>query len=293
MKYIVSLIIVLLIVANFFFDLDQHAMDLHQESFERAMVAFGLAKGLNGIISLLQGTEFSLTPVGVGLTFSIGEILDPLNDLVERFSWVMLFASISLGVQKLLLLLSTKMLVQVALGVSAFFLLFCLWIEKLHRHAIFLFALKSFVFLLIIRLSAVVFILTSQAFYDNFLAIEYGHATEVLTTAQETLQKVHAATLESSKGEEEKSFFQKVQGQYDSLIQSLNISKKFDALKDDMQEASVNVINMMTLFLVQTLLMPLLYLWFLYGSIKAIFHLKIENERVYAFLNPKQNKLKI
>ena len=287
MKYILSLVVVLFVIANFSFDLDQHAMDLHQDSFERAMVAFGLAKGLNGIISLLQGTEFSLTPVGVGLTFSIGEILDPLNDLVERFSWVMLFASISLGVQKLLLLLSTKLFVQVTLGVSGVLLVCALWIEKLHSHKLFMMLMKSFVFLLLIRLSAVVFILLSQLFYDNFLALEYKEAKTVLTSAQTALQEVHATTMQASKQEEKTGFFQSVQNNYDALLESFNLSKKFEVLKDEMEEASISVINMMTLFLVQTLLMPLLYLWFLYGSIKLIFRLEIQNEKIYSLLNPK------
>lgn len=273
MKYkkIISVIILCLVVANFFVEIDQRALEFHQESFMRATTTFGIAKGLNGIISLLQGTELSVTPVGVGINFSIGEILDPLNDLVEQFSWVMLFASISLGIQKLLLILSAKVFIQVTLGLSALVLLSSLWLDKLRQHTIAVYALKSFLFLLVIRLSAVVFIFTSQAFYHNVLAVEYTQTQQELITAQTTLEEVRESTLKSTQNLK-KGFLESVGDKYDAMANSINISKKLNALKQKMEEASINIINMMTLFLVQTLLMPLLYLWFLYSSIKVIFH---------------------
>ena len=72
------------------------------------VVAFGLARTLNGAISVAQGTEIALQPAGVGVTLTAGEVLDPLNDLVERFSLLALTATISLQGQILLTeLLST------------------------------------------------------------------------------------------------------------------------------------------------------------------------------------------
>ena len=40
--------------------------------------------------------------VVVGVVLTAGEILDPLNDLVERFSWIVLLAASSLALQLLL-----------------------------------------------------------------------------------------------------------------------------------------------------------------------------------------------
>jgi hypothetical protein len=64
---------------------------------------FAVARTLNGVISAAQGTEVALEPGGVGVVLSVGEILDPINDLIERFSAVMLIAASSLGLQALLL----------------------------------------------------------------------------------------------------------------------------------------------------------------------------------------------
>ena len=76
-------------------------------AFKRAAAGFAIARGLNGVISVAQGTEFAVQPAGVGVSFTPGEILDPVNDLVERFSWIMLLATSSLGIQKVLLSMSS------------------------------------------------------------------------------------------------------------------------------------------------------------------------------------------
>lgn len=52
----------------------------------RAAYTFALVRGLNGVIALIQGTEVVVSPAGMGLTLTVGEILDPINDLAERFS---------------------------------------------------------------------------------------------------------------------------------------------------------------------------------------------------------------
>lgn len=60
---------------------------------------YATARGINALVSVLQGTEMN----AFILTFTIGELLDPVNDLIERFSAVMMLAIGSLALQKILL----------------------------------------------------------------------------------------------------------------------------------------------------------------------------------------------
>ena len=83
----------------FSFTLDENSKKLVDDSFKQAVIVFGSAKALNGVISLAQGTEINLPFVIV----AVGEILDPINDLVEQFSLIMLASLVSLGIQKILL----------------------------------------------------------------------------------------------------------------------------------------------------------------------------------------------
>lgn len=47
---------------------------------------------------MAQGTEVAVEPAGVGVIFTPGQILDPVNDLLEQFSNLMLAASVAFGI---------------------------------------------------------------------------------------------------------------------------------------------------------------------------------------------------
>ena len=53
------------------------------------------------------------------VTFSIGELLDPINDVIERFSGVMTIAITSLVIQQLLLLIVSDVTFSIALTALA------------------------------------------------------------------------------------------------------------------------------------------------------------------------------
>ena len=79
---------------------------------------YATARGINAIVSVLQGTELDAFIV----TFTIGELLDPVNDLIERFSGIMMLAIGSLAMQKILLHVvshSTFNIVLTLLGAGA------------------------------------------------------------------------------------------------------------------------------------------------------------------------------
>jgi len=85
----------LVLALSFGGTLDKEGRRIVDDSFNQALVVFGTAKALNAVISVVQGTEVG--PPGV--TIAIGEVLDPVNDLIERFSWIMLASITSLGIQ--------------------------------------------------------------------------------------------------------------------------------------------------------------------------------------------------
>jgi len=270
-KVFISIFLGLVLFLGFFLDVDTVALQLQDEAYDRAMIAFGLAKGLNAIISLIQGTELSFTPVGVGLNFSVGEVLDPFNDMVERFSWVMLVATISLGIQKLVLLLSAKIFLQVALSLSIVLTLALLWLKKLQNRLVLVFSLRIFFFLFLLRFSAVVFIFLAQFFYTSTLAKDYEEASQVIEKTKSELQEIQTQNKAIVYNQKEESFFTKLNKQYNGLTQSFNISKQLTALQASLSEASEKIITIITIFVVQSILLPLLYFWFILSSFRLIF----------------------
>ena len=69
------------------------------EALQSGAIVYATARGINGVVSFIQGTE--LNPAFV--TFAVGEFLDPVNDLIERFSGLLMLALGSLSLQKILL----------------------------------------------------------------------------------------------------------------------------------------------------------------------------------------------
>ncbi|QOP46025.1 hypothetical protein [Sulfurimonas paralvinellae] len=282
MKIGLSIVIIILAVLSTLWQLDAEAMTMLDASFDRAMVAFGLAKALNAVISLIQGTELSLTPVGIGLNFSVGEVLDPFNDIVERFSWVMLLSSVALGIEKLLLIFSSKLFLQIALSLSGVLTLSFLWIKKLKNSLFLAYSLKIFLFLLVIRFAAVVFVYSSQILYDSLLQNEYVHATKVITKTKTELEAIETKNKSILQQKKEQGFLDSLGSKYDSVVESLNLSKQLDSLEKSIDDATRNIISLITVFVVQTVLFPLLFLWFIIAVIRWIFG--YENDKLIKYI---------
>jgi hypothetical protein len=287
MKIFVSILLIAIFGLSLTVGFDEAAMDMHDGAFNRAMISFGLAKGLNGIISLIQGTELSFTPVGVGLNFSVGEVLDPFNDMVERFSWVMLVASISLGVQKLLLVLSTKLFLQVGIGIGVVFSLMFIWVKQLQNSLFFPFFLKVLFLLFVLRFGAVLFVYSSEMFYNSVLKDEYISSSKVIEQTKKELQDMQnknkeiLSTKKQTQKKDPKWYEWKISSTYDNIRAKLDISKQLDSLQNSIEEASKKIITLITIFIVESIIMPLLFIWFFIVSIKFIFRVEIDTKMVY------------
>ncbi|MBU0720155.1 hypothetical protein KJ877_02310 [bacterium] len=285
MKIFITVFLVLILAVSLMLGLDENAMKIHDEAFERAMIAFGLAKGLNAIISLIQGTELSFAPVGIGLNFSVGEVLDPFNDMVERFSWVMLFASVSLGIQKLLLVLSAKIFLQAALALSIGASIVLLWMKKVQNYSFFLFSMRILLLFLILRFGAILFVYSSEYFYNSVLETEFVSSSIVIEKTKERLQEMEAQNKQMVESKKESGLFGSMSSKYNELVKSLNISKQLESLQDSIEAASRKIISLITIFIVQSLIMPLLFLWLLITSIRLVLSVKLDNDKIALRLN--------
>ena len=106
--------------------LDDYVDEYTTTSIKNAALTYATARGINGLVSMLQSSEVEAGVIVTG-SITIGELLDPLNDMIERFSTVMTWVLASLSAQKILLLLASHELflyLVAVLGISALLLLF-------------------------------------------------------------------------------------------------------------------------------------------------------------------------
>ncbi|HYC01679.1 MAG TPA: hypothetical protein VED40_00205 [Azospirillaceae bacterium] len=108
---------------------------LLQENLTRAAALFATARALNAAISVAQSAEVT-AGVGVQGTVSPGQALDPINDLVERFSAVMLTATVALGGTVLLVQAGDLWGLSVLLPLGLGLVLLALWIPGTAGHGL-------------------------------------------------------------------------------------------------------------------------------------------------------------
>ncbi len=237
--------------------LDYHGEQYTDEALKRSLVAFAVARGLNGLISVAQEAEIAMQPAGVGLTLSPGEILDPINDLIERFSVVMLVTASAIGVQKLLL----------TMGAWSFFNIFIIafWIfaagylllkhhKKKTAHS---FVLKFALFLVLVRFAAPLMALGSEALYQGFLADDYQVASAGL---EQTENQIRQNTPEEELAQEELGTLEKTKRWFTDAAEQFDVKKQIAAYQAAADQASQSVIKLITIFIVQIILFPLLFI---------------------------------
>lgn len=61
---------------------------------------------------MVQGTQISAQPFGVGVNLTPGQLLAPLSELVKHFSDLMLAASVAFGIQKVLITIGSYWLLS-------------------------------------------------------------------------------------------------------------------------------------------------------------------------------------
>ena len=243
-----------------------------EQGFKRALITFGVVRGLNGVISVAQGTQVAFEPAGVGLTFAPGEILDPVNDLIERFSWIVLVSSTSLGVQRILL--NITMAPAFTLLVSGFIVLAIglLWWSQnpLPR------AMKNLIYrmglmLIILRVTIPLIAICGEGLYQYFLEPQYTQSQQQLERTAHSISELNQSARDQMRDTGDLGFLNNVKRAYESASNVINIDKRMDALKQAATDISEHAIQLMVVFLVQTIVFPLLCLWLVVQLLKGAF----------------------
>jgi len=264
-KLLLSIFTISAVFIAITFAIDTTAKTLVDDSFSQAIIVFGSAKALNAVISLAQGTELSLPFFVV----AIGEVLDPVNDLVEQFSLVMLASMTSLGIQKIFLNFVTNEIYNYLLLVLVIVL--NIWLYKRFRNDdklrdIFF---KVVFVLLFLRFAIPMISYVNDISYNYFVKEEYNieRLNENIVKVKEDVSRVNQETLQAKK---ESSIFDKIVEKFDSEY----YSKKVQEYTDAVDNSSEYIIDLIIVFIFQTIFLPILFLFILYWFVKSIFNMK-------------------
>lgn len=250
-RVLLSIGVLLVLAAAWLRPLDDIAMPQIDAGFKRALASFAAARALNAVISVAQGTEVAVQPAGVGVTFTPGQALDPINDLVEQFSSLMLAASVSFGLQRALLGVGQHWVVSLLLTAAALGWVAFRWRGLLPPG----WSSRLLVGLLLLRFAVPVVTITSEAAFRAFLAQDYvaGQASIELSTEQFT--NLNAPTDPTRVDE----------GVADRMkrwwTQTADVGKRFEEMKQVAARTVEQIVRLIVVFLMQTLVLPLVLMW--------------------------------
>ena len=269
-KLFLSILFIIAIIFNLTQTFDTTSKEHIDKAFNRALIAFGISKTLNGVISVAQGTEVAIQPAGIGVNLTPGQILDPVNDLVERFSWVMLASTTSLGIQKIFLSMSNWPAFSYTLVTVLVAALMFVFVKQRNLFQLRIFVLRIALFLVVLRFAVPFSGLANEAVYLTFLEKEYTSSTQELESTADKISQINNDEKLTQPDIKKKSVWESAKEFYNSTSEMLDISKKIESYKLAAAETTNNVINLIVVFVFQTVIIPLIFIFIVYYLFKYI-----------------------
>jgi hypothetical protein len=230
-----------------------------------AGIIYGTARGINALVSALQGTELDMWLV----TFSVGELLDPINDMIERFSGVMTWAITALVIQKLLLAIVSDTVFSIVLtalavgGVIAFLINRTLWAQWL---------LRGFLVVAFLRFSLALVVLANLWVDHSFLPDSSSDEHRLMQEFYWDLEGVDAIV----RGDEEQMA---AKGKTDACPwhQALSdnckeaLADQFELIRDQFAVFVDGSLRLLGAILLKSVIIPLLFLYALLQVARGLF----------------------
>jgi hypothetical protein len=276
---------------------DDKSYNYAEDALARALATFAVARSLNGVISVAQGTEIALEPGGVGIMLTPGQILDPVNDLIERFSSVMLVAASSLGLQIVLLEILSWWILTALLVTSLIAWLVVLFVPRFRDRKFASMIQRTALVLIVLRFAVPVVIIASNFLFDTFLLTRHDAAALELTTTTAQIEEMstdldngntdQAATDPGDPADNDPaststldSWRAAVSGVWNQAadwtdgvrgwLGSLSISATYQQLEENAAQATSHIIDLIVIFVLQTILFPVAFLWLFVEFLKTV-----------------------
>lgn len=242
--------------------LDANTDTYFKEAITKAGVAYATCRAINASVSIIKDSELQLEPAGVGVSLAIGQVLDPIDDMTERLSTVIVTAITSLGVQKL----SYEIGVSLAPPLFAGLLLLLsilVWFDNERLLMLQKITVRFLLLLAILRFCLPLSSLVNQSLYTNYFAEEISRASQQLDLRSDSSNQLGDIATPDSHG------FWATIGNSTTVIKkiSVDLKKSLAVFVNNMTEIIENLLKLTFLyvgiFLIQVLLLPLSIFWLL------------------------------
>lgn len=288
-KGVVTVMLLVAVTYNYTGTIDTIGQQHINNSFNVASTTFVAARALNAVISVVQGTELAMVPLGVGMTLTPGQILDPVNDLVEQFSWVMLASTTAIGIEKVAMAISVWPVSKAIYSGFLVLTILFIWSGKVPiKYRVFW--LKASVIVVFLRFSIpVVFIMNAQV-YERFLGPQYNQSILVIKQTHKNIehlgQDYQSIALEmQQQPSDDATLWNRVKNTLDikGYVQlqlaklKTQIEQRLIQLKTAVNNVVEHLLELMVVFILHAVIFPVAFLYGLYRLTHYLLSLELSN----------------
>lgn len=253
-KWLMTVLIIAITVLGLVRVADEKAHTMVDESIVAAGASFAVARTLDAVISVVKSTELS---VGVA-SIDVGEMLNPVSDLINKFTWVMTLAVGSLALQKILLMMMASKLANILLMLASFALLITMWLRgaKQYRKI----ALSVFKVIVLIRFAVVLSlglnIMVDKLFIDEQIQLQSSQIEGVTALVKGAQDGGAELDIKAEQG-----FVDAMKASWEHATNKLKAeTDKVAYMQQSIEDSIISFMELMALFLLKTILLPIGFL---------------------------------
>ena len=245
-----------------------------REAITKAGVAYATCRVINASVSIVKDSTLQLEPAGVGVSLAVGQALDPIDDMTERLSDVLVAAITSLGVQKLAYEISVSLAPPI-LSIFLFVLSVLLWFENDRLKSFQKTMMRFAVLIVIVRLFLPMSSMANNFVNRHFFVDQVSDTNKNLAVGFAGFDKLKDFSLPEIEG-----FLGTIKNSTSFLKQkSMEFKNALVTTGSNMGDIIENLLKLTFLyvgvFLIQVIILPLLSFWFLVKIINALFFTNI------------------
>lgn len=242
-----------------------------REAITKAATAYATCRVINASVSIVKDSSLQLEPAGVGISLAVGQALDPIDDMTERLSDVLVTAITSLGVQKLAYEISVSFAPPI-LSIFLFAISILIWFENERLTSLQKTITRLILLVIIARFFLPISSVADDYLHKHFFDDQISDANKKLAVGSAELNKLKDFSLPDIDGvlgtiENSASFLKQKTTEFKNALVA-TVTNAGDII-DNLLKLTFLYVGV---FLIQVVILPLLSFWFLVKIVNALFH---------------------
>ena len=263
--------------------LDGATDNYFREAISKGGISYAACRVINASVSIIKESNLHMQPAGVGLSLAVGQALDPIDDMTERLSDILVTAITSLGVQKLAYEIGIS-LAQPVLAVFLLLLAVLVWFNVWFNSTKLVFLQKTVMrFALLIVIARFFLPLSSIAnefINTSFFTPQIDAVSKKLALDSEGFDNLKDFSLPDNGIFGTASFLREKSGEFKTAFAV--IGNNMGGIIESLLQLTFLYVGILV---IQVILLPLLAFFFLIKIVNALFDIHLPAEVLHHHMN--------